>query len=55
MRDFSKSKRVVVKIGTNVLSKGSSVDTAYVRRIAGQISALLESGREVVVISSGAI
>lgn len=55
MRNFSKSKRVVVKIGTNTLSKDGGVDTVYVRRISRQVHALLESGRQVVIITSGAI
>ena len=55
MRNFSKAKRIVVKIGTNILTKGSGVDAAYVRRIAGQISALLKTDRQVVIVSSGAI
>jgi len=55
MRDFSKARRIVVKIGTNILTKNGGVDTAYVRRIAGQINSLLGSGRQVLVVSSGAI
>ncbi|MCK4752924.1 MAG: glutamate 5-kinase [Planctomycetes bacterium] len=55
MRDFSKIKRVVVKIGTNILTKGDGVNAAYVRRVAGQISSLLKDGKQVVIISSGAI
>ena len=55
MRNFSKAKRVVVKIGTNTLTKDGGVDTAYVRRIARQIKSLLETRRQVVIISSGAI
>jgi len=55
MRNFEKAKRIVVKIGTNILTKDSGVDTAYVRRIAGQISGLLNTGRQVVIVSSGAI
>jgi len=55
MRDFSKAKRIVVKIGTNTLTKDSGVDTAYVGRIAGQIASLLKTGRQVVIITSGAI
>jgi len=54
-RDFSESKRIVIKIGTNILTKDDSVDAAYVRRIAGQISSLLATGRQVVIITSGAI
>ncbi len=55
MRDFSRAKRIVVKIGTNILTKNGGIDTAYVRRIAGQMNSLLETGREIVIISSGAI
>jgi len=55
MRDFSKTKRIVIKIGTNILTKNDSVDAAYVRRVVGQISSLLETGRQVVIITSGAI
>jgi len=55
MRDFSKAKRIVVKIGTNVLTKDDAIDAAYVRRVAAQISSLLASWRQVVIVSSGAI
>ena len=55
MRDFSKAKRIVVKIGTNILTKDERIDARYVRRIVGQISSLVADGRQVVVISSGAI
>jgi glutamate 5-kinase len=55
MRDFSKAKRIVVKIGTNILTKNSGVDTAYVRRNAAQINSLVKAGRQVVIVTSGAI
>ncbi len=55
MRDFSKVKRVVVKIGTNTLSKAGRVDTAYVGRIVKQIFELISTGREVLIVTSGAI
>ena len=55
MRNFSGSKRIVIKIGTNILTKDGGVDTVYVRRIAGQIASLVKSGRQVVIVSSGAI
>jgi len=55
MRDFDKVRRIVVKIGTNTLSKDGGVDSAYVRRIAGQIASLLADGRQVLIVSSGAI
>lgn len=55
MRDFSEAKRIVIKIGTNTLSKDGGVDGGYVRRIAGQISELVKGGRQVIIVSSGAI
>jgi glutamate 5-kinase len=55
MRDFSKAKRIVVKIGTNVLTKDEGIDAAYVRQVAGQTSSLVKGGRQVVIVTSGAI
>lgn len=55
MRDFSKTKRIVIKIGTNILAKGDRINVDYVKRIAGQVSSLLKTGRQVVIVSSGAI
>jgi glutamate 5-kinase len=55
MRDFSNVKRIVIKIGTNILTKDDNVDAAYVRRVVGQINSLLETGKQVVIITSGAI
>jgi len=55
MRNFENTKRIVIKIGTNTLTKDSGVDTAYVAKIARQIATLLKSGRQVVIITSGAI
>jgi glutamate 5-kinase len=55
MRDFTKAKRIVIKIGTNILTKNDTVDAGYVRRVAVQVNSLLKSGRQVVIVSSGAI
>jgi len=55
MRDFGKVKRIVIKIGTNILTKDEGVDTAYVRRITDQISSLVSTGRQIVIVTSGAI
>lgn len=54
-RDFSKVKRVVVKIGTNTLSKGQEIDKAYFAQVAAQIVALQKTGRQVLIVTSGAI
>ena len=55
MRNFSKAKRIVIKIGTNTLSKNGGIDSAYIRRFAKEVAALLGEKREVVIITSGAI
>ncbi|KPK33867.1 MAG: glutamate 5-kinase [Phycisphaerae bacterium SG8_4] len=55
MRNFENAKRIVVKIGTNILTKGAGVDAGYVRRMARQVDSLLRDGRQVVIVSSGAI
>ncbi len=55
MRDFTKTKRIVIKIGTNVLTKNGGVDTKYVQNIARQINALLKTKKQIVIVTSGAI
>ncbi len=55
MRDFSQVKRIVVKIGTNTLTREGQLDCGYVRIITKQISNLLRQGKQVVLVSSGAI
>lgn len=55
MRDFSKTKRVVIKIGTNTLANDGGIDTAYFGGVAAQIKALRDSGRHIVIVTSGAI
>ncbi len=55
MRNFEKAKRVVIKIGTNTLTKDSGIDADYVRLVAGQVDSLFKMGKQVVIITSGAI
>ncbi len=57
MRNFTQTKRIVIKVGTNILTRPDSVeiDSAYVRRIVRQINTLLSGGRQVLIVSSGAI
>ena len=48
--------RVVVKVGTNVLSDhGGALDDSRLGSIAEQVAQLVEDGRQVVLVSSGAI
>jgi glutamate 5-kinase len=48
-------RRVVVKIGSGVISNSSGLEPERVEVIAADICALLERGIEVVVVSSGAV
>ncbi len=55
MRSFGDVRRVVVKLGTNVLTTDDDLDRAFVHDIARQIAQLRARGLEVCVVSSGAI
>ncbi len=55
MRNFDSVKRVVIKIGTNTLSRDGGIDTAYFARVARQVAELLATGRQVLIVTSGAI
>ncbi len=49
-------KRIVIKIGSSLLySQKSTLDCGLVNGITGQISDLIKNGKEIVVVSSGAI
>ena len=52
---FDRAKRVVVKVGSGVLTKQSGLNTDAICSISGQISYLIDRGVEVVLISSGAM
>jgi len=52
----SSARRMVVKVGTNVLTDADGLlDEARIASVAGQVSWLAGAGREVVLVSSGAI
>jgi glutamate 5-kinase len=55
MRNFSTAKRIVIKIGTNTLTKNDHLDSEYIQAVARQVKALHDSGKQVVLVSSGAI
>ncbi len=49
------ARRVVVKVGSNVLTAADGLDLKMVRRIARQVCGLIAGGREVILVSSGAM
>ena len=55
MRDFSNVKRVVVKVGTNLLSSKDGIDKNRIKIIVDEIAALKEMGYQVILVSSGAV
>jgi len=52
---FDKAKRVVVKVGSAVLTAGDAMNFPVVRNLAKEIAFLHNSGREVILITSGAV
>jgi glutamate 5-kinase len=47
---------IVVKVGTRVLTRDDgSLDEARIEQLAGQLHALMQTGRKVVLVSSGAV
>ncbi len=54
-RIAAKARRIVVKIGSAVLTDNGNVRPRVFSDIARQVCALREEGREIVVVSSGAI
>lgn len=55
MRNFTNAKRIVIKIGTSTLSTPAGVDSDYIKTLTRQVGRLIESGRQVLIVSSGAI
>jgi glutamate 5-kinase len=55
MRDFSNVKRLVIKIGTSTLSNEHGINNSYLESLAGDIKVLHDSGRQILIVTSGAI
>lgn len=54
-RDFSAVKRIVVKVGTNLLSDHQGIDAHRIEKVVADIVALRQRGLQVLLVSSGAI
>jgi glutamate 5-kinase len=54
-RDFSFTKRMVIKIGTNLLSRQDGIDKGYVSKIAGQLGEIKARNIQPLLVTSGAI
>src|SRR6185369_15306353 len=55
VRLLRRVRRAVVKIGSNVLAGPEGLRRARVRALAAEIAALVADGRQIVVVSSGAV
>jgi len=54
-RVVQQAKRVVIKVGSSVLTSRRGVDQGVINRLCDEMSMLREQGRQVVIVSSGAI
>ncbi|MFC1594317.1 glutamate 5-kinase [Candidatus Omnitrophota bacterium] len=52
---LNKSKRIVIKIGSSILADKGVLNVGAVKSIVEQIAALVGMGKEVIVVTSGAI
>ena len=55
MRNFKDVKRIVIKVGTNVVTRDGRVDTDFIGHTARQVAELIADDRAVLIVSSGAI
>jgi glutamate 5-kinase len=49
------ARRVVVKIGSQIISSGSGIEEARLRALVAELAALHDQKKEIVVVSSGAV
>ncbi|MEO2083585.1 MAG: glutamate 5-kinase, partial [Desulfurobacteriaceae bacterium] len=52
---LSKARRIVVKVGSQLLSSEEGIDSDFLKNLAGQVEEIRKTGREVVIVSSGAV
>ena len=52
---FDRARRIVIKVGSAVVTDSSGLNTGVLANLARQISFLCSTGREVILVSSGAV
>jgi glutamate 5-kinase len=52
---LDKSKRIVVKVGSAVLTGEDGLSLTVMENLAQEVAFLLKSGKEVILVSSGAV
>ena len=55
LHHFAQTRRVVVKIGSNVLTRDQGLNLPVIESISHEICHLIASGRQVILVSSGAM
>jgi glutamate 5-kinase len=55
LRHFAQARRVVIKIGSNVLTRDQGLNLPVIASISHEICRLIASGREIILVSSGAM
>ena len=53
--NFYRAKRIVVKVGSNVLTRDNGLNLKVIRSISRQIARLDRQGIQVILVSSGAM
>ena len=54
MRDIN-AKRIVIKIGTSIITKDEKLDLKFVTGKVNEIANLVKKGKEIIIVSSGAV
>jgi glutamate 5-kinase len=52
---FRRARRIVVKVGSQLLAGENGLNREFILNVASQIAKLKEAGREVILVSSGAV
>ena len=55
MRDFSAVRRIVIKVGTNLIVNENGIDDERINDICRQVAELKNMGYQVLLVSSGAV
>jgi len=55
MRNFEHVKRIVIKIGTSTLTTVNGINSECIQTLAKQVKHLVNTGKQVLIVSSGAI
>jgi len=55
MSDHNKKRRIVIKVGSHVLTENGAVAKERMRDLVGLIASVMAKGEEVILVSSGAV